>query len=118
MDIGSGAVSSHSRTDPFTSGIAESHSGTPQVMSAEHMSAEPMEIDGESDIEPLIPTWEQPIFNYLKDETLPNDEILARQTERRANAYTIINKELYKRSVTSVLQRCINSEQGQAILLD
>ena len=52
MDIDSGAISTHSGTDPLMSGVAESHSGTPQVMSSEHMSAEPMEIDGEADPEP------------------------------------------------------------------
>src|SRR4051812_48075810 len=118
MDIDSGVGSSHSGTDPFNSGVAESHLGTPQVMSVEHMSAEPMDIDVEADLEPLIPTWAQPIFSYLKDGTLPSDETLARQTTRRAKAYTIINKELYERSVTCVLQRCINSEKGQEILLD
>src|SRR4051794_40335374 len=87
-------------------------------MLAEHMSAEPMEVDEEKDLAPLIPAWAQPIFNYLKDETLPDDEILARQTERRAKSYKIINKELYKRSVKSVLQRCISPEKGQEILLD
>src|SRR4051812_37905323 len=35
MDIDSGVGSSNSGTDPFNSGITESHSGTPQVMSAE-----------------------------------------------------------------------------------
>src|SRR4051812_24798424 len=99
MDIDSGVGSSHSGTDPFTSRVAESHSGTPQVMSAEHISAEPMDIDVEADPEPLIPTWAQPIFRYLKDGTLPSDEMLARQTARREKVYTIINKELYKRSV-------------------
>ena len=118
MDIDSGVGSSHLGTDSFTSGVAESHSGTPQVMSAEHISAEPMDIDVEGDPETLIPTWAQPIFSYLKDGTLPSDETLARKTTRRAKAYTIMNKELYKRSVTSVLQRCISSEQGQEILLD
>src|SRR4051812_4709946 len=44
MDIDSGVGSSRSGTDPFNSGIAESHSGTPRVMSAEHMSAEPMDL--------------------------------------------------------------------------
>ena len=118
MDIDSGVASNHSGTDPLNSGAAESHSGTPQVMSAEHMSAEPMDIDAEADPEPLIPTWAQPIFDYLKDGTLLSDETLARKTVRRAKAYTIINKELYKRSVTSVLQRCISPEKGQEILLD
>src|SRR4051812_8544152 len=91
-------------------GGAQSHSRSPQVMSAELMSAETMEIDGETYPAPTIPAWAQPIFNYLRVGTLPDDEIFARQIERRAKSYTIINKELYKRSVTSVLQSCISPE--------
>jgi hypothetical protein len=37
---------------------------------------------------------------------------------RRAKAYTIINNELYKRSISGVLQRCIAPEEGQVILRD
>ena len=43
---------------------------------------------------------------------------MARKIVRREKAYTIINNELYKRSVTNVLQRCVDSTDGQEILLD
>src|SRR4051812_203860 len=76
MDIDLGAGSSNSGTVPPNPGAAESHSGTPQITSAEHMSAEPMEIDGEIDPTLVIPAWAQPIFNYLRDGSLPDDEIL------------------------------------------
>ena len=82
------------------------------------MSAENMEIDSEITTEKITPTWAKPIFSFLKDAILLNNEILARQTVRRAKSYTIINNELYKRSVTSVLQRCVSSAEGQEILLD
>src|SRR3954464_5763289 len=65
-----------------------------------------------------MPTWAQPIFAFLKDATLLSNEVLARQTVRREKAYTIINNELYKKSITSVLQRCVDSAEGQEILLD
>ena len=38
--------------------------------------------------------------------------------QRRAAAYTIVNRELVRRSVTGVFQRCVEAEQGQAILRD
>jgi hypothetical protein len=35
---------------------------------------------------------------------------------RRSKGYTIINKEMYKRSATGVLQRCVESSEGQEML--
>jgi hypothetical protein len=49
---------------------------------------------------------------------LPADEVSARQVQRRAAAYTIINRELVKRSATGVFQRCVELEKGIAILKD
>ena len=77
-----------------------------------------MEIDEEMFPPRAIPAWALPIFQFLKDGTLPTEEVLARQTQRRAKAYTIINSELYKRSVTNVLQRCVDPEEGLDILRD
>ena len=82
------------------------------------MSVENMEIDNVTIPEKITPIWAQPIFSFLKEGILPSDEVLARQIVRRAKAYTIIKIELYKISVTSVLQRCVDSAEGQEILLD
>ncbi|KNE86514.1 hypothetical protein PSTG_20001, partial [Puccinia striiformis f. sp. tritici PST-78] len=35
------------------------------------------------------PSWAQPILRFLVNRELPTDEILARQVQRRAAAYTI-----------------------------
>ena len=64
------------------------------------------------------PSWAQPILKFLVSKELPADEILARQVQRRAASYTIVNKELVRRSVTGVYQRCVKPDQGQAILRD
>jgi hypothetical protein len=37
---------------------------------------------------------------------------------RRSKAFTIIQGELYKRSITGVLQRCIAPEDGVALIRD
>ncbi|XP_020193923.1 uncharacterized protein [Aegilops tauschii subsp. strangulata] len=64
------------------------------------------------------PSWAQPILNFLVSRELPADEILARQVQRQAPAYTIVNGELVRRSVTGVFQRCVEPEKGMAILRD
>jgi transposase InsO family protein len=64
------------------------------------------------------PSWARPILNYLVSGELPADEVSARQVQRRAGAYTIINRELVKRSATGVFQRCVEPEKGIAILKD
>ena len=58
------------------------------------------------------------ILKFLVSKELPIDETLARQVQHRAAAYTIINREFVRRSVTGVYQRCVELEQGQAILKD
>jgi hypothetical protein len=49
-----------------------------------------------------IPSWAEPFSNYLITGDLPPNETEARQLQRRAQAYTIINSELYKRSMSGV----------------
>lgn len=103
------------------SGNGSGNLGTGSPNSAETMAVEPMEIDEPEEptsITRLVPAWAQPIMSYLKDGSLPEEEVSARQIQRRAKAYTIINGELYKRSVTSVLQRCVEPEEGKEILRD
>ena len=62
--------------------------------------------------------WDQPILSFLLHGELPQDEAEARQIQRRSAAYAIINRELVRRSVTGMFQRCVESEKGQEILKD
>jgi hypothetical protein len=63
-----------------------------------------------------IPSWAEPFSNYLITGDLPKDEVEARQLQHRAQAYTIINSELYKRSVSGIFQKCIEPEEGLELL--
>jgi hypothetical protein len=49
-----------------------------------------------------IPSWVEPFSNYLITGDMPQDETEARRFQRHAQAYTIINSELYKRSVSGI----------------
>jgi hypothetical protein len=63
-----------------------------------------------------IPSWAEPFSNYLITGDLPQDEAEARRLQRRTQAYTIINSELYKRIVSGILQKCVEPEEGQELL--
>ena len=117
IDVGyieqdSGTVSENWRAAWRNSGTPWEDSGTRQPMSSVVMSVEAMELDEpELGVRPVL-VWAQPIMTYLVEGSLPGDEVLARQIQRRSKAFTIINNELYKRSATTVLQRCVEPEDG------
>ena len=75
------------------------------------MSVEPIEVDEPIFLVRPVPGWAQPIMSYMVDGSQPDDEAEARRVQRRSKAYPIINKELYKRSATTVLQRCVEPEE-------
>jgi hypothetical protein len=63
-----------------------------------------------------IPSWAEPFSNYLITGDLPQDEVEARRLQCHALAYTIINSELYKRSMSRIFQKCIEPEEGIELL--
>ena len=64
------------------------------------------------------PTWTHPYIAYLTRKVLPEEPTEAKRISKRAGAYRVINGELYKKSLTGVLQRCIASEDGRRLLLE
>ncbi|XP_073359922.1 uncharacterized protein [Aegilops tauschii subsp. strangulata] len=64
------------------------------------------------------PSWALPISEFLENGVLPMYETEARQVQRRASAYSIINNELVKRSSTGVFQRRVKQDKGIETLLD
>jgi hypothetical protein len=73
---------------------------------------------GEFDEDPAVgsnpsPDWRTPYLNCLVCEVLPTDKTEARWFTRHAKSFFTIEGELYKKSHTKVLQRCIPIEQGR-----
>lgn len=62
--------------------------------------------------------WRTPYLDCLIQEVLPDDKMEARQLTCRAKSFVIIEGELYKKSPTKILQRCIPIEQGRKLLRD
>ncbi|KAK1615371.1 hypothetical protein QYE76_020888 [Lolium multiflorum] len=62
--------------------------------------------------------WMQAYVSYILRKTIPDDPVEARRIIRRSKAFTVIKGELYKRSISGVLQRCVTPEEGRTILKD
>ena len=62
--------------------------------------------------------WMQAYVTYISRKELPEDPVEARRVIRRSKAFTVIKGELYKRSISGVLQRCVTPEEGRKILKD
>jgi ribonuclease HI/transposase InsO family protein len=62
--------------------------------------------------------WQTPYLGYLLRGELPLDKAEARRLARRAKSFVLLGdeKELYHRSPSSILQRCISVAQGQELL--
>jgi transcription antitermination factor NusG len=85
-------------------------------MEIDYVSVEMMEIDQAVFTVREVPSWARPIMNFLVDGQVPTDETEARRVTRTSKGYTIINKEIYKRSTTGVLQKCVESAEGLEML--
>jgi hypothetical protein len=86
-------------------------------MEIDYVSVKMMEIDQTVFTVREVPLWARPIMDFLVDGQVPADETEAHRVTRRSKGYTIINKEIYKRSATGVLQRCVESAEGLEMLL-
>jgi ribonuclease HI len=104
-----GTTPAYPGTDPLVP-------GTSQPMEIDYVSVEMMEIDQAVFTVREVPSWARPIIYFRVDGQVPADETEARRVARRSKGYTIINKEIYKRSVTGVLHMCVESAEGLKML--
>src|SRR4051812_35069462 len=87
-----------------------SASPSEEIGSSTPGSAAPAELEG--------PAWEKPFLRFIIEGTLPQDMAEARRISRRSKAFTVINRQLYKCSISQILQKCIDEEVGKALLLE
>jgi ribonuclease HI len=62
--------------------------------------------------------WQTPYLKYLHQGELPLDRVEARRLARRAKSFVLLGdgKELYHRSPSGILQRCISIAEVQELL--
>jgi ribonuclease HI/transposase InsO family protein len=94
----------------------EETSAQPEVPSAAEGEALRVETE-QSGVTPNL-NWQTPYLEYLLRGELPLDKAKARRLARRAKSFVLLGdeKELYHRSPSGILQRCISVAQGQELL--
>ena len=76
---------------PVPPGVFLEHLRVPSVQGADPENPERANSSVHA-IMVVIPPWTKPYLEYLKDKTLPDDEVLRRQVIRRAKSYTEIDR--------------------------
>jgi ribonuclease HI len=91
-------------------------SAQPEVPSA--AEGEALRVEGERNGVTPNPNWQTPYLEYLLRGELPLDKVEARRLARRAKSFVLLGdeKELYHRSPSGILQRCISIAEGQELL--
>jgi ribonuclease HI len=94
----------------------EAPSVQPEVPSASE--GEALRIEGEQSGATPDRNWQTPYLQYLQQGELPLDRAEARRVARRAKSFVLLGneKELYHRSPSGILQRCISVAEGQGLL--
>jgi len=80
-------------------------SSDPKDSAAQELEA--MDIEPELPASDDSPDWRYPLLQCLVNGTLPPDQAEARRVARRAKTFVLLDGEMYKRSPTGILMRCI-----------
>jgi ribonuclease HI len=94
----------------------EEVSAQPEAPSAPE--GEALRVEEEQDGVAPNQNWQTPYLQYLHRGELPLDRAEARRLARRAKSFILLGdgKELYHRSPSGILQRCISITEGQELL--
>jgi len=79
---------------------------------------EAMDIEPEPPAPDDLSDWRYPLLQRLVDGTLPSDQAKARRVARRAKSFLLLDGEMYKRSPSGILMRCITRQEGIKLLED
>jgi ribonuclease HI len=94
----------------------EAPSVQPEVPSAPE--GETLHVEGKQSGVAPDQNWQAPYLQYLRQGELPLDRAEARRLARRAKSFVLLGdgRELYHRSPSGILQRCISITEGQELL--
>ncbi len=79
---------------------------------------ETIEATDTQDVGMIEADWREPLIRFLTKQELPQDKDEAERISRRSRLYIIHEAELYKKSPSGILQRCVSLEEGRQLLKD
>ena len=71
-----------------------------------------------SQIEESPPSWIDPIRLYIATGELPDDRSRAHKVQIQSARFSLVDGQLYKRSLGGPYLKCITPEQGQYVLVE
>ena len=71
-----------------------------------------------SQIEEVLPSWMDPIRLYIATGELPNEKGRAHKIQIQSARFSLVDKQLYKRSLGGPYLKCLTPEQGQYVLAE
>nr|CAE01788.1 OSJNBa0039K24.7 [Oryza sativa Japonica Group] len=102
-----------SKREAAPSDVFVEHLYTPTVP---HKDA--TQVAGTHDVAMVEADWREPLIRFLISQELPQDKDEAERISRRSKLYVMHEAELYKKSPSGILQRCISLEEGRQLLKD
>ncbi len=70
------------------------------------------------DVSMIEADWREPLIRFLPKQELPQDKDEAERISRHSRHYVIHETELYIKSPSGILQRCVSLEEGRQFLKD
>ncbi|KAL0320440.1 UNVERIFIED_CONTAM: hypothetical protein Sradi_5305500 [Sesamum radiatum] len=61
-------------------------------------------------------SWKASFIQYLKNGILPNDPIVGKMVQFKANIFVLIGDELFKRIPKGILLKCLDNERAEYVM--
>ena len=71
-----------------------------------------------SQVEEVSPSWMDLIVQYINTRELPNERDKAHKIQIRSARFSLVNGQLFKRSLDGPYLKCLTNEQGQYVLAE
>ena len=71
-----------------------------------------------SQVEKSSPSWMDPILLYIATRELPDDRSMAHKIQIQSARFSLVDEQLYKRSLGGPYLKCPTPEQGQYVLVE
>ena len=71
-----------------------------------------------SQVEEFLPSWMDPIICYIDTGELPSERDKAHKVQVQSARFSLIDGQLFKRSLGSPYPKCLTLEQGQYVLAE
>ena len=83
-----------------------------------YQPASSISINQENEIDEACSSWITPIVHYLSSGELPDNRIVAHKIQVHAARFSLVNGQIYKRSLDISYLKCLTTQQGQYILVE